>query len=199
MWYCIGESLEFRKPATELCRDYTLSCEIFMFNIRKNPFFNLPDSLRRVTSGAAFIPEIDGLRFLAIFPVILQHFSERLSRKGPHLEGFNEKMVGVLSNGHIGVYIFFFISGFILALPFGKQKLLQGKPVSISKYYLRRLTRLEPPYLICMTLFFLLLVKVYHEQFSELFPHYVASCLYVHRIIYGVWSPINPLAWTLEI
>lgn len=170
-----------------------------MFNLKKNPFFNLPDSLRRITSGSAFIPEIDGLRFLAIFPVILQHFSERMSRKGPHLEGFDAKLVSVLSNGHIGVYIFFFISGFILALPFGKQKLLNAKTVSISKYYLRRLTRLEPPYLLCMTLFFLLLVKVYHEQFSDLFPHFVASCLYVHRIIYGVWSPINPLAWTLEI
>jgi len=170
-----------------------------MLNLKKNPFFNLPDSLRRVTSGAAFIPEIDGLRFLAIFPVILQHFSERISRKGPHPEGFDLQIVRVLANGHIGVYIFFFISGFILALPFGKQKLLNGKPVSISKYYLRRLTRLEPPYLLCMTLFFLLLVKVYHESFSELFPHFIASCLYLHRLVYGVWSPINPLAWTLEI
>ncbi len=165
----------------------------------KNPFLNLPQSLRRVTSGSAFIPEIDGLRFLAIFPVILQHFSERISRKGPTPTGFNGLLVRVLSNGHIGVLIFFFISGFILTLPFGKQKLLNAPRVSISKYYLRRLTRLEPPYLVCMTLFLFLLVGVYHQKFGELFPHYLASCFYLHRLIYGNWSPINPLAWTLEV
>ena len=42
----------------------------------------LPQKLSRVTSGGRFIGEIDGLRFLAIFPVLVQHLSERLQRYG---------------------------------------------------------------------------------------------------------------------
>lgn len=107
-------------------------------------------------------------------------------------------MAGTLSNGHIGVYIFFAISGFILALPFGKSTLVEKK-ISLKTYYLRRLTRLELPYLICMTALFLAFVALKHGAFSGLFPHFLASLVYMHRIIYDTWSPINPPAWTLEV
>ena len=163
-------------------------------------FKNLPNILKRVTSGSRVIPEIDGLRFLAIVPVILQHFKERMERISPTFNSKPDKIFdSILSQGHIGVYIFFCISGFILALPFAKQKLDNQKPVSLGKYYLRRLTRLEPPYIICLTLFFLVLVFLKHQSASQLLPHYWASFFYLHRIIYGVWSPINPLLWTLEV
>jgi peptidoglycan/LPS O-acetylase OafA/YrhL len=160
----------------------------------------MPDNLTRVTSGSRFIPEIDGLRFLAIFPVVIMHFTERLSRaNSASLTDLDQKIVQILSNGHVGVYLFFAISGFILALPFGNQKLNNKGSLSLSKYYLRRLTRLEPPYLIVMILLFMALVLIKKEDFKDLVPHLAASIFYVHRIIYGTWSPINPPAWTLEI
>lgn len=163
-------------------------------------FAGMPGNLSRITSGSGFIPEIDGLRFLAIFPVVLMHLSERLYRV--NAEGMTETEHGiarVFDNGHIGVYLFFAISGFILALPFGAQKLLHKPPVSFKKYYLRRLTRLEPPYILIMALLFIILVLVKHEAFSDLLPHFLASMVYLHRFIYGTWTPINPPSWTLEI
>jgi len=163
-------------------------------------FSEMPGNLIRITSGSRFIPEIDGLRFLAIFPVVIMHFTERLSRaNSTDLTNFDQKIVHLLSNGHVGVYLFFAISGFILALPFGNQKLNNNGSLPLSKYYLRRLTRLEPPYLIVMTLLLLALVIVKKEDFYNLIPHFIASIFYVHRFIYGTWSPINPPAWTLEI
>ena len=54
----------------------------------------------------------------------------------------------------IGVPIFYCLSGFILSMPFGKEVLLQGKRVAIKQFYGRRLTRLEPPYIIALTTFF---------------------------------------------
>jgi peptidoglycan/LPS O-acetylase OafA/YrhL len=160
---------------------------------------SLSQRLGRVTTGAAVIPEIDGLRFLAIFPVVLQHFSERLLRLSEPVTKLETGMAKALSNGHIGVYLFFAISGFILALPFGRKSSLTDNKLSLKKYYLRRLTRLEPPYLISMGGLFAVLIVFHHQDFSALLPHFLASIFYVHRLIYDTWSPINPPAWTLEI
>jgi len=163
-------------------------------------FAGMPGNLGRITSGSGFIPEIDGLRFLAIVPVVLMHFSERLNRVDPGNMGAGEQQVAhILDNGHIGVYLFFAISGFILALPFAAHKLLYKPAVSLKKYYLRRLTRLEPPYILIMTLLFVTLVVVKHEDLRAMLPHFLASMVYLHRFIYGTWTPINPPSWTLEI
>ncbi len=160
---------------------------------------SLPNRLRRVTTGSNFIPEIDGLRFLAIFPVVFQHFSERLLVINPPIQGNEKSFAGIMSHGHIGVYIFFAVSGFILSLPFARQVVFAEKKVSLGNYYLRRVTRLEPPYLISMTGFFLMLIFIQHQAFKDLVPHYLASVFYVHRIFYNTWTPINPPAWTLEV
>lgn len=159
----------------------------------------MPQSLRRITSSSGFIPEIDGLRFLAIVPVVFQHFSERILNIYPTGDGESNQLAWICSHGHIGVYIFFAISGFIISLPFAKEKLSQGKPVSLKHYFLRRVTRIEPPYLIVMTLLFFALLIAKNESFSGMWPHYLASIFYVHRYIFDQWSPINPPAWTLEV
>ena len=82
---------------------------------------------------------------------------------------------------------------------FGGQILNKKTPVPLSKYYLRRLTRLEPPYIIIMTLLFGALILVQNEDLKSLFPHYLASLFYLHRLFFDTWSPINPPTWTLEI
>ncbi len=74
-----------------------------------NFFYTLPEKLARITSGGKIIREIDGLRFLAIFPVVIQHLSERLERST--LVSFapgNELEVATFftNRGFIGVYIF---------------------------------------------------------------------------------------------
>ena len=60
---------------------------------------------------------------------------------------------GLLSPRVLGVLLFFTISGFILGLPFARQYLVAARPVSFG-FYRRRVTRLEPPYLISMLLLF---------------------------------------------
>jgi peptidoglycan/LPS O-acetylase OafA/YrhL len=107
------------------------------------------EKFRRITSAGNYIPEIDGLRFVAIFWVVVwMHLPGIINT---HL--FNGKLINdpyisaVILEGGQGVSFFFMISGFILALPFIKEKVSAGPKVSLKKYYLRRLTRLEPPYL----------------------------------------------------
>ncbi len=158
--------------------------------------------LQRTTSSGRFIPEVDGLRFVAVLSVLLFHIGAQIVLKSPQpitLSGFSKSLYSVVNNGHIGVQLFFAISGFILALPFAAYHLKDGKPVSLRAYYLRRLTRLEPPYLITLVLFFVLIVIVLKTSFTEIFPHLLASIFYLHNLIYADGSAINYVAWSLEV
>lgn len=163
---------------------------------------SLPIRLARVTTGGKLIREVDGLRFLAIFPVVVQHLSERLERNA--VIEFRHGTEYVVSNfitnrGFIGVYIFFVISGFILGMPFAAHHLKAEKKVSLKSYFLRRLSRLEPPYILVMMGMTILLVILGYHTWKEILPHFGASIFYLHSIIFHSWSIINPPVWTLEI
>ena len=104
----------------------------------------------------------------------------------------------MVGNGDRGVELFFVISGMILAVPFARHYLAGMKPPSLRKYYMRRLTRLEPPYLVS-TLFVVVGYIVYsHGYPAGYLPHILASLFYQHSLIYG--SPgVNPVTWSLEV
>lgn len=156
---------------------------------------------QRITSSGAFIPEIDGLRFIAIGTVVLFHLAVNLQLKSPGVYQMpaGNFLAEVARWGFHGVELFFIISGFILAVPFASHSLLGARAVNLKKYFLRRLTRLEPPYIICMVGFFLLLVLLKGRDGQELLPHLAASLLYVHNAVFGTESLINNVAWSLEI
>lgn len=157
---------------------------------------------KRITYSTSYLPEVDGLRFLAIFSVVvIMHIPNYLNEKF-----YNHQLIPEgywksfsIAGGH-GVGLFFVISGFILSLPFAKWRLNNQRKVSLKKYYLRRLTRLEPPYIIALAIFFIGNVWVLHAySFKNLLPHFFASVAYLHTIIYHSFSPVLPVAWSLEV
>ena len=152
------------------------------------------------------MPEIDGLRFIAIISVVLFHLSGTIHEKNMHvyIDGENQYsgLRKYLGHGHYGVQLFFAISGFILALPFAKHYLTGAKKATLKQYFLRRVTRLEPPYFLVMISLFLFIVFVQHKYpFEMLFRSLLASLTYTHNFFYGrnVIPYINGVAWTLEI
>lgn len=157
----------------------------------------------RVTSpGRQFIPEIDGLRFLAIAMVVAYHLHDHLTQRHPALIPWrSDRELGyeLFQQGHIGVQLFFVISGFILAMPMAKWRLATGRPVTLKTYYWRRLTRLEPPYVINLLILFALLLVVRGDAVETLVGPLLASMTYTHNVIYGEMSRINFVAWSLEI
>ena len=157
--------------------------------------------LRRVTSSSLFIPEIDGLRFLAIAWVVLFHIDIFIRAKSPLLAATPSApslLSLFLGNGSRGVELFFVISGFILALPFAKKFTAGIKEVNLKAYFLRRLTRLEPPYIFNMIWCFIALILIGRYSAQEIWSSLLASLVYLHNIL-PVGPAINGVAWSLEI
>src|SRR5690349_2229113 len=145
-------------------------------------------SLRRITSGSSWIPEIDGLRFIAIVLVVLFHLSAEVTTKsGTHFntQHWYESLFDFFGRGDIGVRIFFVISGFILGRPFARHYLLGQPKPSLRSYYLRRLTRLEPPYLINIAVCAVSIVLYARVPLSEMLPHFAASAVYLQGFLSG--------------
>ena len=156
----------------------------------------------RVTTTGLFLPQIDGLRCIAILAVFLFHLGIFVRVNSPVSSGagWAGALLGHFTDkGDLGVQLFFVISGFILALPFAAHFLEGRPPVRLRSYYLRRLTRLEPPYLINLALIFALLVVVNHQPARELLPNLFASAGYVSYLTMGHPSLINSVAWSLEV
>jgi peptidoglycan/LPS O-acetylase OafA/YrhL len=169
---------------------------------RRATFRRIHDALARVTSGQPLIPVIDGLRFLAISSVFMCHLlGYATAKSSTHFSGAQAGawLEAALNRGWFGVDLFFVISGFVISLPFAAH-CLEGRPVvGLRNYYLRRLTRLEPPFIICVTACFLLLVATKGVSFTDTLPHYFATAVYSHNIVYHEFSTINPVTWSLEV
>ncbi len=103
---------------------------------------------KRVISKGVYRPEIDGLRFIAIISVILFHIDGFLSL----YMGKTSILSEIWFTGHFGVPLFFSISGFVLT-----SQLLKSKKFSYKQYLIRRVERIEPPFLITTLLFYFLL------------------------------------------
>ena len=166
-------------------------------------FLNL-NTLSRDTNNKKYIPEIDGIRFLAISTVFLYHLNTSLLRNFAIIEplswkhestdflnlGFYIKRLGV------GVPIFFCLSGFILALPF-LSKMQKNEFPNLRDYFSRRLSRLEPPYIISLALLFFSQLLILRSDVWDLSLRFLSGLIYGHRIIYGENNPINPVTWSL--
>ena len=159
-------------------------------------------NFRRITSGASWIPQIDGLRFIAIFSVLLFHFLVEILHRGTLVLTPSARAMGlvrIISNGDRGVWLFFVISGYILARPFLRQHRLGGHKVSLPRYFMRRITRLEPPYVLSLLIALCTLAFVFHISLRSQLPHLAASLFYVHNLVFHGMSTLNLVAWTLEI
>jgi len=159
----------------------------------------LLEHLARRTSTGRFIPEIDGLRFVSVAMVVLFHLHVYAWRSAPPGNPLRAWPLSLLEHGGYGVRFFFAISGFILGLPFALHY-LRGRPVPrVRTYLLRRLTRLEPPYLLSLLLLFPVYLWSTGASAGSVLPHLLASMLYLHNAVYETGSIINGVTWSLEL
>jgi peptidoglycan/LPS O-acetylase OafA/YrhL len=134
--------------------------------------------------------EIDGLRAVAVLPVILFH---------AHLPWF--------AGGFVGVDIFFVISGYLIT-DLLLEKLDQGT-YSLAGFYERRARRILPAFVVMMLCsFFAALIFMLPGEFGEFIKSFLASAIGVSNFYFlsqtGYFAPdadLQPLlhTWSLGI
>jgi peptidoglycan/LPS O-acetylase OafA/YrhL len=101
------------------------------------------------SARADHLPSLDGLRAVSIALVLLGHLSGS--------SGFVHLKLGVGDYGHLGVVVFFVISGFLITRLLLSEYTRKGH-VSLRLFYARRLLRLFPAsyaYIACISLLWL--------------------------------------------
>lgn len=163
----------------------------------------LPVALGRPLSRA-YMPELDGLRFLALILVMFWHASIRATRYSEN-NGMSDGLYWYFPHGEVGVLLFFCISGYVVSQPF------LNRPASewdVKSFYLRRFIRIYPPYFVALSVCFLVLQIVgyvpqsassYNSSNISLNYSYLASLFYMHGFVFNAPSRLNPPIWSLEI
>lgn len=141
----------------------------------------------RVADERRYLPEIDGLRAIAVVCVILYH-----------------SKISSFSNGYLGVDIFFVISGFVIT----RLIVNQGTSFSFREFYGRRIRRLAPSLFLMLFITEIVSVLLLYPSESRrillslLYITFFAGNVYfLKHTNYFTDSQFNPLlhTWSLGV
>lgn len=103
-----------------------------------------------------YFPNLNGVRFFAALSVMIYHFWG----------------IKVLS-GHLGVVLFFVLSGFLITYLLFKEK-EEYRTINVSKFYLRRILRIWPLYFFILAIsFFYYFLNNNANDFWKVVPYYL--------------------------
>lgn len=140
---------------------------------------------------------LDGLRGIAALSVVLYH--HYLFLNSATLMTFPSLLESVLLKGHLGVQIFFVLSGFVIA--YSMRNVLMSWEY-IQQFFIKRSIRLDPPYwaalfLMMVASFLFSLLISQQQEWPFTFNQVLSNTLYVQEFL--GFDSINPVAWTLCI
>jgi peptidoglycan/LPS O-acetylase OafA/YrhL len=111
-------------------------------------------------------PDVDGLRAIAVLPVLLFHSG-----------------ISLFSGGYVGVDIFFVISGFVISQTLIKE--IEGGHYSIANFYVRRIRRILPALVATILLSSVLALLVFlPNTMREFSTSVTATVLFVSNIYF---------------
>ena len=101
-----------------------------------------------------YFPNLNGLRFIAAFLVIIHHIEQIKSISNIHNYWETSPFIGII--GKLGVVLFFVLSGFLITYLLLLEE-RTFKKISIRKFYIRRVLRIWPLYFLIIFLAFCVL------------------------------------------
>ncbi|MDE2362118.1 MAG: acyltransferase [Hyphomicrobiales bacterium] len=169
-----------------------------------------PSLFRRRMTGGAYRPEIDGLRFFAIAIVVVGHVAERAVRffASARLAAQDSVVADLVQRAGLGVFLFFTISGFIIATQARKARQSPLSGAFLRSYYGRRILRIEPPYIVLLVCTWAALTLTgyapeganhFDAAPQSLTVSLLASMAYLHGLVFGAYPRLFPPGWSLEV
>lgn len=105
-----------------------------------------------------YFPGLNGLRFIGAFTVILSHIEFLKSLNG--LPNLMEVPFYQNTNGHLGVILFFVLSGFLITYLL-LDELKNTSKINIKHFYMRRILRIWPLYYLMILISLFLIPSLY--------------------------------------
>lgn len=133
----------------------------------------------RVPGKGVHIPSLDGLRTLAILPVLLIHLD-------------------FARGGFIGVTLFFALSGFLIASLL-LEELERTNTIQLKPFYVRRMARLYPALLAAIVLGVVVGISTGQDPVRMILAAVVAGTYTANLLasVSGLWLPVLNHTWTL--
>ncbi len=140
----------------------------------------------KYTTLNTHIPELDGLRGIAILSVLFYHLFWFTSDNGGQWSGLPLVIYHAAQMGWIGVNLFFVLSGFLITRILINQK---NEPHYFSRFYTKRTLRILPLHLITLVfIFFYFPDSTKFVLLSLLFLGHASDLFGVTACYPGLWS-----------
>ena len=141
------------------------------------------------------IATIDGLRGIAILLVVWFHVWQ-ITWQAAIVPGINLSLQPLAETGFIGVAIFFFISGFVLLLPYATARETGAPAPSLRHFVLRRFFKIVPSYVLCIGVLLALGTQAY-PNLGAAVKDVSLHLLFVHNWFAATTGSIDGVLWSL--
>lgn len=139
---------------------------------------------------------LDGLRGLAILLVLMTHSLITAFRPALHLGPLNIGVEPMVFAGSLGVELFFFLSGFVLFVPYA-QAWLQGKQMpTLLHFFGRRAIKILPSYIIALFAIAFFFYQPPYEALT-LWRDILNHLLFIHTFDHMSMFSIDGPMWSL--
>ena len=136
---------------------------------------------------------LDGLRGIAVLLVLWFHVWEISFLPAPAAW-----LEFVPETGFVGVHLFFFLSGFVIAYPFVRASLAGGAQPSWGDFAWRRFIKIVPSYVLSIALAYAI-GYAQRQPGASTVPDLITHVLFVHTWSTDRYGTINGVLWTLAV
>ena len=145
-----------------------------------------------MSTNSIYFKNLNGLRFIAAFSVLLAHIELLKSLHG--FSNINDTPFYQNTNGHIGVILFFVLSGFLITYLLLKEE-SEHKTISLKKFYIRRILRIWPLYFLMVTISYVVYLILGYDfesggwwGYFSIFPNISKALGYYYDGVVHLWS-----------
>jgi peptidoglycan/LPS O-acetylase OafA/YrhL len=143
------------------------------------------------------VATIDGLRGIAILAVVWYHVWQ-ISWQGAEIPFLHVSLQPVAETGFLGVDLFFFISGFVLMLPYAHAHLTGAPQPSLRHFVSRRFLKIVPSYVLAIAAFIAIGYQTY-PHLSDAVRDVGFHLLFVHNWFAVTTDSIAGAMWSLGV